>query len=603
MSTFRFLKLLFGALGLFAVLAAGTAQAQQPASKAPVNGLIVRLHDAPQHAELARERAASTDGSTPLADAAHERLQKVLREAGLDKASIDVPSAPTVRALGSASHLLRFSRPLTADEAERLAQRLRQRPEVRWVVLNKRERRQQTVEANDPEFTNQWWLKTASGSDSSDIAARLRGVPRFQVAWDTSTGVLADATRVAVLDSGITEHPELVGRVLAGYDMVTDAAIANDGDGRDRDPADPGDWVTRDDASKDPSCIEAKSSWHGTIISGLIAALTNNKIDVAGINWSAQIVPVRVAGKCGAEVADIADGIRWAAGLTEEAVDGVPDNPNPARIINISFGGTDPCDAEYQAAIDEARAAGALVIAAAGNEHQAPTRPASCDNVIGVGALNRDGFKTTYSNYGSKLVISTVGGDTNLGRWGSLLTDGGLLTLSNDGTTVPGNPTTAYAFGTSFSAPLVSGAISLMWGVNPDLTTDQIVEGLRKSARPHVTSSYIKECSTANPGRCLCTTSTCGAGMLDAAEAVRYADTFPDPYVNPNRTAVVINPSQVIEASKLGLDVDGTTPPTPCQWPLDSAGDCTEPGGALNAQWLLLLALATGALAHTRRPT
>src|SRR5205085_8573691 len=137
-------------------------------------------------------------------------------------------------------------------------------------------------------------------------------------------------------------------------------------------------------------CTVQNSSWHGTIIAGIVAAVTNNSSGVAAINRNGRVLPVRVGGKCGADVADIVDGMRWAAGLS---VPGTPPNPNPARIISVSFGGDAACNAAYQSAIDEILGEkGAVVVAAAGNERHAPTRPANCSGVVSVAALNRDGF-------------------------------------------------------------------------------------------------------------------------------------------------------------------------------------------------------------------
>ncbi len=166
-----------------------------------------------------------------------------------------------------------------------------------------------------------------------------------------------------------------------------------------------------------------------------------------------------------------------------------PPNPNPARIINISFGGSAACGAAYQQAIDDVRAApggGAVVVAAAGNEWSAPTRPASCQRAVGVAALNRDGFKSNYSSFGAAIALATVGGDDNDGAWGPALADSGVLTIGNDGLTVPTTDGYYYHFGTSFSAPIVAGAASLMLSLNPALTVDQIIAGLKASARPHV---------------------------------------------------------------------------------------------------------------------
>jgi serine protease len=315
------------------------------------------------------------------------------------------------------------------------------------------------VPPGDPLFAGpngQWWLQPAGGSNANAaIADRLRGVANFQTAWLQASFA---PVVVAVLDTGITAHADLVGRVLPGYDFVAAVEFANDGNGRDGDPSDPGDWVSAADTANSvfSSCSVGDSSWHGTIVAGMIAANVNNGIGGAGVQWGASILPVRVAGKCGAEVADIVDGMRWAAGL---AVVGAPANPNPARVVNISFGGSAACGFAYQSAVDELRAAGVVVVAAAGNGSGNPTRPASCSGVVGVAGLNRDGFKNTFSNFGAQLAasgIAAVAGDDSTGAWGSVLADSGLVTLTNLGRTVPGAAGYARLYGTSFAVPQVS---------------------------------------------------------------------------------------------------------------------------------------------------
>jgi serine protease len=579
-------------LAAFLCLTAGASTAQTLS----VNGLIVKLRDAPSHEQVDRERTLA-GGMSATGEARRERLQRVMREAAVDLPSTDVPSVPDLLPVGRAAQLLRYGRSLSAAEAATLAERLRERPDVEWVVPNEREQLLQVPQ--DPRFSEQWWLQTVRGSNGNAIDDRLRGVPGFQSAWARSTG--GPAAVVAVLDTGITDHPELAGRVLPGYDFVSVVEYANDGDGRDDNPSDPGDWVTESEVNGGglfQGCFAANSSWHGTIISGQIAALTNNGAGVAAMNWDGHVVPVRVAGKCGAEVADIVDGIRWAAGLQ---VTGAPRNENPAKVINISFGGASQCNEAYQSAIDEARLAGAVVVAAAGNDSAAPTRPANCNGVVAVGSLNRDGFKTSYSSFGPQLTVSTVGGDDERGAWGTLLADTGLLGIGNPGATSPAAVTAGSpdgfvrAYGTSFSAPLVSGAVSLMLSVNPELTPDQIIAGLRASARPHVTSSRIGACSDANPGRCICTTATCGAGMLDADQALVYA-AAPASYVAPNRQGANIDAAEVNQAVGLGADrAPNPTPPPPGGGSSDDDDD-DRGGGAMGTAWLLGLALAAWAL-------
>jgi serine protease len=409
---------------------------------------------------------------------------------------------------------------------------------------------------------------------------------------------------VAVLDTGIVLHPQLTDRILPGYDFVSDSIYANDGHGRDNDPTDPGDWVSQADRENDPlrfpssgasECPIERSSWHGTNIAGLLVATTNDATGTAGINWDGKVLPVRVAGKCGALVSDIIDGMRWAAGLT---VSSVPVNPNPVRIINISFGGTGICE-PYQSTIDELRALGVVLVAAGGNEQSAVTRPAKCPGVIGVGAVNRDGFKANYSNFGPELTVSTVGGDPQRkrdgscdGRWGCILGDEGVLGLDIAGeTTVTGVNQYAYLFGTSFSAPITAGAVSLMLSANPALTHQQILEGLRISARPHVvsTSGTMPLCSSMNYGRCICTASTCGAGLLDADEAVRYAEVLLAGAVFTPKTWPLANidSPQLTQAAALGADEPDV---------VEGGG-----GGALQPAWLLALALLTLLMAFAPR--
>ncbi|MGE5115410.1 MAG: S8 family peptidase [Betaproteobacteria bacterium] len=554
----------------------------------PIDGLIVRLKDAPSH-----EQALALG----MTGAVEQSLQGVLRRAGV--------AATRIRPTGRASQRLDFGHVLGRDEAEHLAARLSAQPEVQWVDFNTRERRLALPNPNDPFYQSgqQWWLQQPPS------AVGYAGAPGFSAAWAISTGAAVPAAVVAVLDTGITCHDDLGnmtagcigGHVLPGYDFVSDTTFANDGNGRDADPRDPGDWVSKEDLANPlfASCDVENSSWHGTDMTGLIGALTDNGIGVAAANWEAQIVPVRVAGKCGADVTDIIDGMYWAAGLRapDGSLDAVPVNAHPARIVNISFGSSNACGPEYQAAIDDLRANNVIVVAAAGNERAALDRPANCSGVIAVGAVNQDGFKSNYSNFGAatanSLLLMTVGGDPPQdGAWGSLLGDTGLLTIDNSGTTTPGGSAYARLYGTSFSTPLVSAAASLMLGVNPGLSAAQVIDGLRKSARPHVTSNLIGVCSSSNPGRCICDQSICGAGLLDVAQALAYAQN-PAAYVPPARQPVLIDDATIAQAVALGPDQAGISPAPP---PPTSSG-----GGALDPTWLAALALAVLAVARASR--
>jgi serine protease len=279
--------------------------------------------------------------------------------------------------------------------------------------------------------------------------------------------------------------------------------------------------------------------------------------------------------------------MRWAAGLS---VTGIPLNPNPAKVISISFGGNAACNAAYQDVIDELARHDVVVVAAAGNEHGNVTRPASCARVVGVAALNRDGFKATYSNFGPQLAIATVGGDPGgSGAWAGIADDG-MLTVSNGGVQSPGPPSYAYVSGTSFAVPVTAGVVGLMLSVAPGgLTVEQVRDGLARSARPHVTSTRMGVCSWNNPGRCICTTATCGAGILDADEAVRFA-LDPAGYQAPVRSAAVIDSPELAQAVAGGQDR-----------PANPATSSRSGGGAFDFGWLALLALAILLLKNGRR--
>jgi serine protease len=566
------------------------APAQPAAAPAEVaHGLIVRLKQAPAHRALMRERAL----------AAHEgrRWDELLEQSGIERRG--ARAVPNRRNVGRDQVLLDFGRPLAPEETEAIAGRLRRRPEVDWVAPNVREQRQQITNPtpSDPLFAQQWWLHGAGGSNANALADRRRGVPGFLTGWasgipgaDGDEGVV-----VAVLDTGITPHPELEGRVLPGRDFVSDDLYGNDGQpGRDDDPTDPGDWVdaTELDDPRLSRCTASRSSWHGTAIAGVLAAASDNGDGVASAVRRGRVLPVRVAGKCGATVADIIDGMRWAAGLE---VDGRV-NPHPARVINLSFGGSSACGREYQDTIDELRGHGVVVVAAAGNLHGQVSRPASCAGVVGVVSLNRDGFKTHYSSFGPVLAasgIATVGGDDNGGAWGSLLADGGIVTLTNTGPTGQAAADYAAYHGTSFATPLVAGTLALMLSVNPGLSAEQLIGGLRASARPHLRSSLIGECSDANPGRCTCTTATCGAGIVDVKQALAYAQS-PASYTPPVWPEERAEGAELAQAVALGADRAPNAPEA------EAGGAGGAGGGALGGGWLALLALAVAALRPTR---
>ena len=411
----------------------------------------------------------------------------------------DVAGVPLAyfREMSGDAHVLRLPARLPLAEVQALADRLSALPEVEYaepdaIMVH-------TFTPNDPRYAEQWHY-LAPGGDHYGINA--------PDAWDITTG--SASTVVAVIDTGITNHSELNDRIVPGYDFISDTWTANDGDGRDNDPADPGDWIAANDCYAGSPA--RNSSWHGTHVAGTIGAASNNGNGVAGINWNARILPVRVLGKCGGTISDIADGMRWAAGLS---VTGAPGNPNPAKVLNLSLGGQGTCSSTYQNAINAIITAGATVIVSAGNNNTNASdfRPGNCNGVITVAATKRNGSRAYYSNYGAVIEISAPGGETN-----PTSTNGVLSTL-NSGTQGPASESYAFYQGTSMAAPHVAGVASLLYARDPMLTPAQVLNILQSTA-------------TAFPSGSTCDTSRCGSGIVNARQALEALAPNPTPTIN-----------------------------------------------------------------------
>ncbi len=484
----------------------------QPLDRATVTALVARLRvdrsvlwAEPVSAD-ALLRAQSMRTSTATSDLGDKLMLRLAGDPAPDWASLLPRWSALLGAPLSVDHqigklwVLKLQKKVMQDRLGAMASLLQTDAAVQYADPVRRATAK--LVPNDAKYSEQWSLSDAVGGI---------GAP---AAWDLQVGSVS--TVVAVVDTGITQHPELAGRVLPGFDFISDPASANDGGGRDNDASDPGD-ATSDGECGDGSRGEP-SSWHGTFVSGIIAANTNNGAGIAGLNWNAKILPVRVLGKCGGTFEDITAGVLWAAGL---AVAGAPPNPNPARVINMSLGGATSCPQALQDAIDLALSQGAVITVAAGNEsdNASDSAPANCSGVITVGASTRAGDRAGYSNFGVRVDVSAPGGDG--GDVSTLV-----LSLSNDGTASVGNPAYAIGAGTSAAAPHVAGVASLMVARNANLTPGHVLDIISGTARLFASGG------TCGNG------PFCGSGLLDAGLAVM--STFPGASVAPPGTVPVI---------------------------------------------------------------
>ncbi|MCG2580651.1 MAG: S8 family serine peptidase, partial [Marinobacter sp.] len=338
---------------------------------------------------------------------------------------------------------------------------------------------QQVTPDNDPLYSRQW------------------NYPLIQLplAWQAAPEGGLDVG-IAVMDTGLFRntpassgawHPDVDANVTTLGSVVMDYVSAEldidsrwgDPNGRDTNPADPGDGKAQ------------SSSFHGTHVAGIAGAVDNTS-GVIGVAPRSRILPVRVLGEGGeGNSADLIDAINWAA--TRSEID----------VINLSLGGLGPSQS-LEAAVNSATDAGKLVVAAAGNQGtDEATYPAAFANVVGVGAVDGAGKRSSYSNIGPSVDLVAPGGDASrdanqdgqadliISTWGT--DDGGVF--------VPGY---AGLQGTSMAAPHVSGVYALMKSVDPTMTPDRfftfLVGGQLTNPPPNQTEY--------------------GAGMIDALKSV-----------------------------------------------------------------------------------
>ena len=445
--------------------------------------------------------------------------------------------------------VVNFDGPIPADEAQLVADDLLAKSFVDWVDLDIVMKPTATPQIpNDPEFKNQWHLWDPTAASNASVDAPL--------GWNVTTG--QSSVVVAVLDSGWTEHPDLDERQINGYDFVSDSRQGNDGDGRDPDARDPGDWVSQSDTQGYfRGCRVSDSSWHGTHVAGIIAAERNNRRGISGIAPDVRVMAVRVMGKCGGRLSDVVEGLRWAAG---GSVSGVPKNTRKVQVINMSLGATGRCSSSMRSAVDFARSQGVTVVVAAGNE-DAPvssSTPANCPGVISVAASNPSGKITSWSNYGTSTQSPTI-----------IAPGESILSTYNAGRQRPGNAIYQRTSGTSMAAPVVAGAVALLYSLGVEPT--KIESSLRRLIKPF----------PARGSGTTCTPRLCGAGLLSLNNLSEFGRNpvdppptppTPDPGPDPDPGPVPLTAPGLVENVSVRYARAGRTSKATISWSLTRGG-------------------------------
>ncbi len=473
------------------------------ASDRSFDQFIVKYRDGSQER---KDPAAVNRGLSRAAQALAPSTSKI--QSGKGGSRVGGIGVRHLRRMSLGADVIRVDRKLDRLDAETLMRQIAADPNVVSVEVDGWKR--PVLTPNDPTYAQQWHYQATSAGIS------------LPAAWDVATGA---GIVVAVIDTGSTPHSDLNANTIAGYDFITNSTTAQDGGGRDNNANDPGDWFNNYACGGNrPEDEKGNSSWHGTHVAGTVAAVTNNGKGVAGVAFGAKVQHARVLGRCGGRDSDIVDAIVWSSGGT---VSGVPANPTPAKVLNLSLGGRGACSDSYVNAVNSARSRGAVVVVAAGNDGNpvSENTPANCPGVITVGSSDRNGGRSIWvrgeveSSHGAGVDIAAPGSSI----WSTM----------NSGATSQSAENYVTYSGTSMATPHVAGVVALAQSTRRALglalwTPDEVEAKLKATVKPFPVSID----------------KPIGAGILNAAAAVAAAGggtTPPPPTGNVLSNGVPIN--------------------------------------------------------------
>lgn len=311
---------------------------------------------------------------------------------------------------------------------------------------------------NDLRFNEQWGLFNPL-SEGSDINATR--------AWDITTG--NGSVVVAIIDTGLEiSHPDLAANVWVNSREVANNGVDDDNNGF-IDDINGWDFAENSNNVDENLPTFTFDRGHGTHVAGVIGAVGNNGIDVAGVAWNVKLLPLPVftynqsTGRASATVSDIIKAMDYLIALKKRG-----DN---VRVVNASIGASDVSQT-WREAIERAGNRGILFVTSAGNTgrniDQTPFYPpswaSSTPNILSVAALDQFDNLASFSNYGATSVAVGAPG-------------------VNIRSTFPGNDT-ALRSGTSQASPYVAGIAALLWSREPDLTPVEVKQRIASTTEP-----------------------------------------------------------------------------------------------------------------------